>query len=691
MVNSAAEKINWQAELSALTSPLTAKLNRDVITEIAASLTDTLVLPRGIRRHEPEEVAKVLQINLVRMLTQWRGEEEQLVNDLRQWRELYYRTPDAEGRREILEKHINERSASRLEHYLDHVALKTTLDWEAVEERLYFERWSLWMKQQVAVEAIEGLYLTQDERPGSLDAGGAFHNHSALANNLMTYLKAEPYDFLKKAAVRALRAVLAASSDITDNFFSMHRRAIARMLSDEQLNRWVKTEIMDLLCREKSQENRDLFLELVRNTSEEGDGFVIRAHAIEALCKAANHDELVVELPSIMRSSDTGEYVRLAIVKSVSNINNESAVDLLLQLAEAENARADSEYTVRARLAEAMAKNLPNTSFESHSALDSSRMLGMFAALDASAVVRRVAQEEIAGIVPSLAWKGAWILCANMVSALVRRFNAGTSPGEAERIAGILEDIRISINQDYAKERTALAQKLAAKDWGGRIKRRFPEGVRDIEEYMRIAADISRTEAGIYVNEKDGRLTIQKGERFDSRLWRTWYEITDLHPNMRPDISHTRGRRYNCRYRAHPQQLAEINPTQVPGERHFAENEGGWARYLPMVDDLLEADHRGLKLFSSYGVTLIKAPASALKHIKAQLSLTFRYANWSSLRNQVINQDEEWRKREYIIKLKETLGFDISFTPWSYDLFGIHVNLASDRVAGYFGKEVGGE
>ncbi len=691
MVISAVEKINWHTELSALVSPLTARLNRDVIAGIATMLSDTLMLPHGIRSHEPEEVAKVLQTNLLRLLTQWRGEEEKLVSDLRQWRELYYRTPDAEGRREILEKHVVGSSVSRLQSYLDRMALKSTLDWEALEERLSFSRWSLWMKQQVALEAIEGLYLSQAERPGSLDAGGAFHNHSALASSIMTYIKSEPYDFLQKFAVMALKAILTASAEINENFFAMHRRALVRMLTDVQLNRWVRTGIIALLCLDNTGDNRQLFLDMSRNTPEDGDGFVIRAHAVQAYCRNSGISELQTELPVLMGSSDVGEYVRLAVIKGLDSIEGEGAVDLLMSVAEAENARPDSEFTVRARLAEAMAAKLPSISFESHSAINSSRMLGRWAAQDESAIVRRVAQEEIARIVPGLAWKGAWGLCANMVSALVRRFNAGTAPGESERIAGILEEIRISINREYAGERAALLQKLNSTAWGGRFKRAFPEGVRDIEEYMRIAADISRSEAGIYVSEKSGRLTIQKGERFETKLWRTLHEVGDLHPNMRPDISHTRGRRYAQRYRAHPQQLAEINPTQVPGERRYSENEGGWARYLPTIDDLLEADRRGIRLFSSYGVTVVKAPASALKRMRAWISLTLNYAEWSSLRNQVLALDEEWRKREFVQKLEKSLGFEITFKPWSYDLFGVNVNLASSRVADYFGKEVGGE
>ena len=35
-------------------------------------------------------------------------------------------------------------------------------------------------------------------------------------------------------------------------------------------------------------------------------------------------------------------------------------------------------------------------------------------------------------------------------------------------------------------------------------------------------------------------------------------------------------------------ELDEVTATQVPGERVFVPAEGGWARHLPTVDDLLE-------------------------------------------------------------------------------------------------------
>lgn len=676
----------WRADLQTLVRPITIRLNGEVLDYLAAQLETTLTLPVTLRTRNPGEVADVLQTILYRLLAQGHSECSQLRDDVAELRELYYRTPEGEDRVQILKRTIERQPTDWTVRLMDNKATHRHLDWEAMEERLAFDQWRLWMRQVVMLEILEGLYGGFAKPETALSFHGGAERFESASERLVDLLNNSSYPLVRRQAARTLRALWRLDGGLAGEQFVRYREDIFRRIDDVGEDRWTRTTLVDLLGHCPHDAATEKLLTLILDTDESGDRFLLRSHAVStyaAWCEDVS--QLRAGFIHLASAQQTGQYVRLALVEATKIVRAANVTEFILDLAEAENGRPDSSEGVRARYAESVSHRLQVEKLDPHTRQLAARFVTWWATRDPSPVVRRIAQEELEALLPHLQQQGFTEAGAWIVQALGRRLNLEPAPGETERIAGILEATRIAGTPALRELRDELRAVVVEIDWGQTRRLALPEGT-DPMDVMRIFASITRRDVGLYARFEPGHVRVQRGERFGKSLWRILHELRNPKPRKRPDTTHTRARRFRFEYRAHPEILAEVNPTDIPGERQIVESEAGWARYMPGVDDLLDARRKPVYLVSSFGVTTVQPPQRGRMALFARL--VWNYSRINHARYQALRQSEPLRQALYIRMLREDYGFSCEFVPHRVELFGVHLTLQSARVLSYFSGEV---
>jgi poly-gamma-glutamate synthase PgsB/CapB len=241
-----------------------------------------------------------------------------------------------------------------------------------------------------------------------------------------------------------------------------------------------------------------------------------------------------------------------------------------------------------------------------------------------------------------------------------------------EAAAAALEDIDCALRSERDEWTRALRASVEEVPPGGRRRVPMPEheGKRpDRAELARILSTLTRNDWGLDVDERAGRLLVRRGDRRVTRLWRVLHELRHPAGNKRQAFRHTTGRAYSGSLRAHPGRLDEVTATVVPGERLHLDAEGGWGRYLPLVDDLLGlpwlrgGSGRAVEIGSSHGVTTLRVRGGLFRRLRARWRLNFRYAGLSELRRRALMADEPSERRRYADELRERYGVYVDFRP----------------------------
>jgi HEAT repeat protein len=676
------KSIQWLNELTLLVRPITGRLNAEILEHLAAQLESTLTLPSSVRNHNPKEVSETLQTTLFRLIAGWHADSENMRRDVAELRELYYRTPHGEDRARILERAIQSHTTDWAQRLMDYQAVHRQFDWEAMEERLSQESWFLWMRQVVALEILEGLYGGFETSSSALSYEISRDHTEATIHRLFLLCKESAYPLIRRQAARTLFAFWAQLGDSDSNFFLTHRELLFKLIDDSSEDRWTRTTLIDLLGRINHDDAIEKLLRIIADTDETGDRFLLRAHAVSTY---ASWCEDISQLRSgflkLACDSTTSEYVRLSLVEATKSIRASNGLEFILELAEAENGRPDSSAIVRGRLVESLCRRMKISEEDEYSNHQASNYIVWWATRDPSAMVRRVAQEELENLLPFLEQANQLSCFKHIVQGLVRKLSFDSYPGEAERICGVLESVRIASSAHLSDLRLELKAIIAEMKWGQIKKIPIPSGC-DLSEVMRILASISRHDIGLYAKCESDILYLMRGERFRFSIWRSLHEIKNTKPRKRPDISHARGRSYYFPHRAHPEILAEINPTEVPGERRFIEAEGGWARYIPSIDDLIGACQTPIYLYSNMGITRIEPPKGS--HAFLALKLSWLYAELNMERYQALRSTETFRQSLFIKKLRDQFGFTCEFIPHRFVLHETSIDLSTSRTRGFF-------
>jgi poly-gamma-glutamate synthase PgsB/CapB len=158
--------------------------------------------------------------------------------------------------------------------------------------------------------------------------------------------------------------------------------------------------------------------------------------------------------------------------------------------------------------------------------------------------------------------------------------------------------------------------------------------------------------------------TIIRGHLFGFRLWRLLHEFRYPDPSKRQAFRHTVGRHFPGQLRIPSGILSELAETKIPGEPLFIGSEGGWRPYLPLVDELLDCLRREtVQIYTSEGITTLKAPKYLWQRLWARWKLVWRFADYAHLRNW--NEQGQAPASTYVEALQK-LGFQIDYKTHSY-------------------------
>jgi poly-gamma-glutamate synthase PgsB/CapB len=136
-----------------------------------------------------------------------------------------------------------------------------------------------------------------------------------------------------------------------------------------------------------------------------------------------------------------------------------------------------------------------------------------------------------------------------------------------------------------------------------------------------------------------------------------------------------------------PVGMAEVTPTRVPGERRLWPTVGGWAPYVPRVDDLLGvAGLRGapLSLVTSFGTVTISPPPDLGRRLRARLWMTLHYAELAEERERALASPEPTDQRRYLERVR-ALGFQVALDDTAADLGGATFDAAGSMAVKFLG------
>jgi len=199
------------------------------------------------------------------------------------------------------------------------------------------------------------------------------------------------------------------------------------------------------------------------------------------------------------------------------------------------------------------------------------------------------------------------------------------------------------------------------------------------QELGRFLAWTSLQSEGFYAERRSFGYRITARGRPSLRAWRILHETRNPAPDKRQGhpVGHLRGWLRPGSIRAHSALLGEESPTRIPGEPVVCREEGSWRRFLPLVDDFLDALGREeVSIHSSEGLVTISAPRG-WKGWRAWFRITVRYPRLSALRNEVRLGNPELDPGAYVTAFRE-LGFRVEFCP--------SVPPESSSAAAYFAR-----
>ena len=462
---------------------------------------------------------------------------------------------------------------------------------------------------------------------------------------------------IRQAAHKALRLIAEQSKTRLSGFWiDMAVRDTRRVALDAGEATWAQCDAMSTLMALSPQSLVPVLERRLSATSDRGspirqdNRLFVRRHIARLLCKTAGANE---KLDNFLKRlvNDRDGAVRQAMAESLPLLPPRMLANHMVRL------RVDSDPQVRAMLfadAPAMANAggidnyLPNLArvlsrdedpFVLRIAADAAVRLGEWAVV----AIPEQSDAVISSLRQSLAE-----LKRRLESPKVRRWASEAaeklwllSDGEARAIAAL-----VSEHSAHLKE----GQSRKVPDLGGYV-------FEDPDKLGRVMAVLAQQGFGYDLTEST-KPTLQKGDRFTRRLWRTLFELRISATDKRQAFLHTIGRTYRGTISAPSARMAELAPTKVPGEPLFQAEDGNWRNFLPLLDQVLSAIDLGepIRIFTSEGVTTINPPTGVLRRFKTYWSISEKFETLAELRNRTGNEYSEALRK---------FGVTLEFSPHS--------------------------
>lgn len=441
---------------------------------------------------------------------------------------------------------------------------------------------------------------------------------------------------------------------------------IYRVCVDYQEEVWIQCEALKLL---ETFSVQLLPIILLKRFQAPGqlDDFFVRRQAVEILGRNLPSLPKLLELiPSI--AQDTSPFVRQTLAKALNRAPVETVQTYLRQLA-----HQDEVAPVRAAALLEILSLLPQ-----RPELNAFLLQLLIETLinETDSFVLRVALKVATEACQTLSQTEDWMIEAADNSIIlywqktllkqieqlhrssdkpiaIRRFAAQA----AEQIWCEMEvqarTLRIHLQAKLQTLKPSLAQRLAKQPLKA-----------DDTMLARVLSVLGQEDFGYDVRQNWFSKTIIRGHLFGFRLWRLIHEFRYPDPSKRQAFQHTIGRHFPGQLRIPSGILCELAETKIPGEPLFLGSEGGWRPYLPLVDELIDClRRREVHIYTSEGVTILKAPTSLWRQLFARWKLTWHFADYAHLRNW--NEQSQSPASTYIDTL-QSLGFQITYQPHSY-------------------------
>lgn len=653
---------------------LHARLRQPLIDEIALRVLE--LEPDGrafLDETTPMRLASLLMHvrNVVLRLEQEAADLERSAANIV---DAYHTAAGPRQRRAVLERAVEELATSRGARKRDLRALDRKLGIEAIQERYANRRHDVLACIEIGLAyiggAIEG--AVTDESSSTARAWKVLRRseiHVFLAEQLTRPQRWHTRLACMRSLIRAFELL-----DLEDRDGSI-APVLAERVDDPNEHPWVQSGALRVLW--KVNPSRALAMSRLRLLHADEDrgphDFVFRRRAVETLGRFADDMRCINLLKRVAASHDPSEYVRIGVCYAVARAipRRSDLLDMLATLAGLPPGPEETSPRVRAHamLATSMAVRgcLSAESRALERCVDSAGLV-LASALreDADTLVLDMACRQAVEVGrmlgthtdPGLLQAFCYPVFGSLLRLLERE---DVEPGVHEVAAACLEALEIEVSGPRREWTRYLQRNIAATPPGQKttLALRGPGLPPPLESDAlgRTLAAITRRDWGVDVVDRGESLEIRRGDRLEFKRWRLLHEMRSPAPNKRQAHRHTVGRRLDGTARAHSGILDEVTATVVPGERTFCAGEGSWGRHLPLVDDLLGLNERGVRLFSSHGTTQITCKHSPRAVRRAVQS---RYTELARVRLASLNARDLGERGAYATKLRE-LGIELSF------------------------------
>lgn len=641
-------------------TPAERKVERRLVEETVRAFrkSSPLVIesPLGKEALLAEQLASFLLARLAERLEEIRDLRTQYAEYVRRYTRA---TSPEDARRHILE-FARRLGASRRQLRGDRKAFRRWFGHEAVSERCscrrgLLERWMVFELKRVGPLAAQALSSARDPSESALE-----WSRLQLEARLRPILAYDGDPRVPTAALAALsRALRGLPPEMRERSVEQSTlQFVYRSAMHPRADVWLQCQALALLEILSPHSLEKVLRHRLANPAA-GDDLFVRRRAVEALGRnLAALPGLANLLPAVAK--DPSPFVRQGLSRALGNAPAELAIPWLRWLAREDPAPQVRGYALREALRSLEKDAFAQAAFET--------------------IAEGLDREE-----DPLALRVAIEVAA---AAALRRLERGDpdarswAQGIAERLDRLhvcAKDIPTRRYAAQARERIWCATDARAQALRDRLEpivgllargrgRWMTEDLipfRDPDLVGRVLSVLSQRDFPYYVERRDGRVRIVRGDEFVFRLWRFLYEVRHPSPDKRQAFRHTVGRRCPGELRAPSAILCELSETNVPGEPLFLAEEGGWRPYLPLLDDFVSTlglfrAPRPVRIYSSEGVTEIRPPASLRSRLAARTRLARDFARIAKLRN--------WRSESQVhpaayLRALQGLGFVVRHAP----------------------------
>ncbi len=587
---------------------------------------------------------------------QWFSQRERFVT----FSTRYFNQPTGRARRGVMLQYLRENVDSEREFRRDQKALDDYLDFDVLTERHRRDIGDLVGHIRVILHALARLGADMlarfaAEEDAVLVAAQCLRSLEP-NERLGCYLFGEDHPDLMVPALQAMHPPVALLLGHAPMMVRADwvRRLVLVTNSDEQSS-WAQIAALGILVHDH-ESSVELVESRLRHRRDHPDDWHVRAHCARLLGEHAPERALEI----FADGDTTSDAVAMAMADTLGELASPRSVEILETMA---LAKGESRPKVRAQ---ALLSAVRLVGWGGAIAQGAARVLVLGLRQEPEAWVIGCLHEEVDGLLDELGkldGAGAARAAGLLRRVLGERLDVEPDAAVANRIARLRLHLaeRMEGEDDFAADAKDLVGVLARLHTGESARLacdKWSEAV-----VMRAMARAAGEGFGLYARQRFGSWRIYRGEKRRVRLWRVLHEIRHPAPNKRQGYHHAHARVYPGWLRAHPEQLGELTPTAVPGERRQVGAEGGWGPYLPLVDDLLDAQmsRRPITLVTTVGVVRLQAPTNPLRRLWNFLVISWRYDRLDRQRLASIEGDDERQRSRYLARIEQTYRTRMDF------------------------------